>query len=222
MADDTTPSSGAGATPATGSPSAGTPSGGATPPKSAATLEEALARIAELERHATNKAEEAARHGTKLTAAEKELAAYKEKERLAQEASMTEQQKLQAAMAEKEQLAEQLAIELFERYVHDDVANMAPKLNFLEGIPPKYLARLIDWDAIEEEGGKPSNVQTLLEQVAKDVPMFIKQAQTPNQQQQRQAPTVPAMNPGRSTIAQPGASIPGRIPRLDDIQWKRG
>ena len=74
-------SSGGGATPAPGSPATGTPApGSATPPAASLTLEDALKRIAELEQHASNKDEEAKRHGSKLTAAEKELAAYKAKE----------------------------------------------------------------------------------------------------------------------------------------------
>src|SRR2546430_1936736 len=97
-----TPSSGAGATPGTGTPAMGTPASGATPPAAALTLEDALKKIAELEQHASNKTEEAARHGTKLTAAEKELAAYKAAEQAARDAQLTETQKLQKQYADLE------------------------------------------------------------------------------------------------------------------------
>src|SRR5258706_9634914 len=101
MPEPTNPSSGAGATPGAGTPATGTnATGSATPPAAALSLEEAMKRISELELHAQNKTEEASRHGSKLTAAEKELAAYKEKERLASEASMSELQKLQKQAAD--------------------------------------------------------------------------------------------------------------------------
>src|SRR5260370_19474978 len=104
MADDpTTPPVPATGTPGT-PPATGTGSGSATPPKTPS-VEELQARIADLERHATNKTEEAARHGKSLTAAEKELAAYKEKERIASEATLSEIEKskkdVERATAEK-------------------------------------------------------------------------------------------------------------------------
>ena len=83
---ETPPSAPATGTP--GQPATGTPASGATPTKPTTTIEEALARIAELERHSKNKEEEASRHGKNLSAAEKELAAYKEQDRLAQEATL--------------------------------------------------------------------------------------------------------------------------------------
>src|SRR5215471_12636167 len=84
--DPTTPPAPATGTP--GQPATGTGSSGATPPKPS--IEELQARIADLERHATNKTEEAARHGKNLSAAEKRLAEYEEKERVAKEATLSE------------------------------------------------------------------------------------------------------------------------------------
>src|SRR5260370_217896 len=92
-----TPSPGAGATPPPGSPATGTPaSPGATPAQATLTLEEALKRIHDLEQHAQNKTEEASRHGTRLTAAERELAAYKAAEEAAKAAQMSELEKASA------------------------------------------------------------------------------------------------------------------------------
>src|SRR5258708_7813062 len=117
-----TPSSGGGATPDTGSPATGTPApGSATPQKPASTLEEALARIAELEHHASNKELEAAHHGKNLTAAEKELAAYKAAEEATKAAQMSELEKAQKQAADLQEQQEALAAELYEARVRQDV-----------------------------------------------------------------------------------------------------
>lgn len=87
-------------------PATGTPQNGATPNAKPTTIEEALARIEQLERHASNKEEQATRHGKALSTVEHELAAYKEKERLAEEARLPDAEK-QALAAKK--LQEQLA-----------------------------------------------------------------------------------------------------------------
>jgi hypothetical protein len=210
-----TPSSGEGATPTAGTPATGTPSGGATPPKIATTLEEALSRIAELERHASNKAEEAARHGKNLTAAEKELAAYKEKERLAQEAQMTEVERYKKQQAEQQEQLESIAAELYQARVYQEVGRLASKFNFLVSSDTLAKMLLIDDDAIEFEDGKPTNIEKLLERLAKAEPDLVRK------EQQQQAPQLPGMNPGRSTITQPGQT-PGKVPSLFDPNlWKR-
>src|SRR5579859_6212188 len=98
MPEPTTPSPGGSATPTPATPATGTPAaGGATPTAAPLTLEEALKKITELEAHAQNKTEEASRHGAKLTAAEKELAAYKAAEEAARAAQMSELEKAQKA-----------------------------------------------------------------------------------------------------------------------------
>ncbi len=226
MPEPTNPSSGAGATPGTGSPATGTPaSPGATPAQAALTLEEALKKIAELELHASNKTEEATRHGAKLTAAEKELAAYKAAEQAARDAQMSELQKAQKQAAELQEQHDQLAAELVTARVNQDVAKYAGKLNFL--VAPDLLAKLIDWEAVEfdDATGKPTNVEKLLEKLAKNAPELVKPA--PGQQQQQGAPPIPGMSPdraayGRSSIQPPGGRIPGKIPTLDDYFQGKG
>jgi hypothetical protein len=211
-----TPSPGNGATPGTGSSATDTTtaSGGATPSgkQLALTLDEAIAKIAELERHAQNKTEEALRHGTKLTATEKELAAYKAAEQAAKEAQMTETELLKKQAADLQAQQEALAAELYEARVHQEVARLAPKFNFT--ILPSTLAKLllVDDDTIEFEDGKPTNVEKLLEKLAKQEPDLVRK----EQQQQQGAPQLPAMNPGRSNIQSPGAGAPGRRVSLDD------
>src|SRR6266568_8699922 len=147
-----THSSGGGATPPAGSPATGTPApAGATPPVAALTLEEALKKIAELELHASNKTEEASRHGTKLTAAEKELAAYKAAEEAARAAQMSALEKAQKAAADLQAQQEQLAAELYEARVFQDVSRLASKFNFIVSADTLARMLLLDDDAIEFE-----------------------------------------------------------------------
>lgn len=204
------------ATPATGVPNA---TGRATPPAATLTHEEALKRIAELEQHAHNKTEEASRHGSKLSAVEKELAAYKAAEEAARAAQMSELEKAQKAAADLQAQHEELAAELYEARVFQEVSRLAGTFNFLVSADTLARMLLLDDDAIEFENGKPHNIEKLLEKLAKSEPGLVKPAET--QQQQRGAPAIPGMNPGRSSIAPPGGRIPGKIPRLEDIEWKR-
>ena len=215
-----TPSSGAGATPNPGSPATGTPaSPGATPAQATLTLEEALKRIHDLEQHAQNKTEEASRHGTRLTAAERELAAYKAAEEATKAAQMSELEKAQKQAADLETARDEMAAELYEARVRQDVADLVGKFNSIPSAKTIATLLLADDDAIEFEDGRPTNIEKLLANLAKAEPDLVKlQAQ---QQQQPGTPTIPAMNPGRSSIQPPGGNIPGRIPRLEDIPWKR-
>lgn len=218
MPDDnnTTPSSGQGATPAPGSPATGSnASPGAMPAvKPATTLEEALARIAELERHSSNKEEQATRHGKELTAAQKELAAYKEKERLAQEATLSEVQKAakraEEAEAQLQQYRQQLVISKVQ------IAATA------KGIIDPELAEMAIRDKLELDAqGLPTNIEKLLDELLKNKPYLAAktEAQTTTPAQQPRPPQTPAMNPGRSAIQQPGqATLPrNQWPRLGDV-----
>src|SRR5258706_16179461 len=214
-----TPSSGAGATPGTGTPATGTPaSTGATPGQATLTHEEALKRIAELELHAQNKTEEASRHGAKLTATEKELAAYKAAEASAQAAQMSELEKAQKQAADLQEQHDTMAVELLEARVHQEVGKLASTMNFV--LPVDILARLLltDSEAIEfDDNAKPTNIEKLLEKLAKATPDLVKTEQ--QQQQQRGAPALPAMSPGRSSIQAPGTTTPGKKPSWSDVKW---
>ncbi len=213
-----TPSSGGGATPPAGSPATGTPApAGATPPVAALTLEEALKKIAELELHAQNKTEEATRHGTKLTAAEKELAAYKAAEAAAAAAQLSELERAQKQAADAVVQQEALTKELENARVFQDVTRLAVKFNFLVSADTLARMLLLDRAAIEFTEGTPQNVEKLLEKLAKAESGLVK----PTDAQQQGTPALPGMNPGRSSIQPPGGRIPGKIPTLDDIEWKR-
>ena len=217
-----------GATPTTPAPATGitTASSGATPPKqSATTLEEALARIAELEHHSNNKAEEAARHGKNLSAAQKELDAYKEKERLAQEAALSESQKLEKRATEAEKLIQQYKQQL----ISAQVQIAASKLGVID---PEMAALAVQSSLEFDKDGLPSNLDDALKTLVKNKPYLLaSKPAEPAQAEQttpaspaqtaqvNRAPAVPAMNPGRTSIAQPGSLPPGKPTRLSDVPW---
>jgi hypothetical protein len=209
-----TPSPGGSATPTPATPATGTPTTpGATPTVVTLTLEEALKKITELESHAQNKTEEASRHGAKLTAAEKELAAYKAAEQAARDAAMTETELLKKQASDLQAKQEELAAELYQARVFQDVSRLAGKFNFLVSADTLARMLLLDDDAIEFTDGKPQNIEKLLEKLAKSEPGLVKPADA----QQSGAPALPGMNPGRSSITPPGAgATPGKKPSLFD------
>lgn len=222
------------ATPPTGTPPAtGTSSQGAMPTEKKQSLEEALERIAQLERHSKNKEEEAARHGKNLSSAEKELAAYKDKERQAQEAQLSEIDKANKRVTESTQLIQQkdqMIAQLKQQLVQAETKIAASAMDFHN---PEVAAKLIQ-DALElDENGKPTNLEQALKDLAKQNPFLVKakeQAQEQTQQQTTPAqtahlqssrpPIVPAMNPGRGQIASPSQFPQGKPVRLSDV-WQK-
>jgi len=213
-----------------------TASGGATPPNvqpangnqvstgatpKTPSIEELQARIADLERHSTNKTEEAARHGKNLSEAQKRLAEYEEKERLAQEATLSEIEKSKkavenekAARAQVEQQAQQLKQELISKMVQLTAKE--------KGIIDTELASLAIRDKLElGDDGMPTNVDKALDDLIKNKPYLAPKApeeqssspaQTANNQQ---APRTPVMNPGRASISAPHTLQPGQRVDLD-------
>jgi len=149
----------------------------------------------------------------------KRLKAYEDAEQAKKDAQLSEVERMNKQYADLKEQHETLAAELLEARVYQDVARHAAKLNFI--LPADMLAKLLlnDLDAIEFEDGKPKNIETLLQNLAKSTPEIVKTAQQDQQQQQR-APAVPAMNPGRSSIASPGQNQPGRIPSWNEV-YKR-
>jgi len=223
MADEPTtppvPATGTPGTPATGTPSTST---GATP-TTKPSVEELQARIAELERHATNKTEEASRHGKNLTEAQKKLAAYEEKERLAQEATLSEIEKSQKVV-EAEKAARAQAEAQIQQLKQELISKMVQLVAQSKGIIDPDLAALAIAGKLElGEDGMPTNVDKAIDDLIKNKPYLApKPAETPLEQpaspaqtaSQQRPPATPAMNPGRSAINPPVTN--GRIPRLSD------
>jgi multidrug efflux pump subunit AcrA (membrane-fusion protein) len=208
--------------PATGTP--GNPATGTTSQGAKPTVEELQLRISELERHANNKTEEAGRHHKNLSEAQKKLAEYEEKERLAQEAQLSEVEKskklVEAEKAARVQ-AEQQIQQLRQQLVMSEVKLAAKSMDFIN---PELVAKVIELEY--DENGMPTNLTKALEDLAKSNPFLLKAkeeqrsaeqitpAQTANNQQ---APRTPAMNPGRSQISAPSQLPPGQIVRFNDV-----
>lgn len=221
--ENTPPSAPATGTPGT-LPATGTPpaSAGATPTKPTTTIEEALARIAELERHASNKEEEASRHGKKLTDAEKKLAAYEQKEKLAQEAALSEVEKASKRAQELEALNQQYKQQLITSQVK--LAAQA------KGIIDADIAALAIQDKLElGEDGMPTNVDKALDDLIKNKPYLAPKPAEPTQEippaqtaMQQKPPATPAMNPGRTQISPPSApQQQGKPIGLHQVEWTK-
>ena len=163
--------------------------------------------IEELKHQLKNATEERDRH-------RKKLSAYEEAEKKAQEAKLSEIELAKKQQAELSEQMESLAAELAESRVRQDVADNASKFNFTIGA--KTLANLLltDFDAIEFENGRPTNIEKLLDKLAKAEPDLVKK------EQDQRPPSVPAMNPGRSSINSPGTGTPRQIPSWNEV-YKR-
>lgn len=219
MADDTTTPGGA--TSPNVQPATGTQASGVTPTKPS--IEELQARIADLERHANNKTEEAGRHHKNLSEAQKKLAEYEEKERLAAEAQLSEIEKSRkaveaekAARAQVEQQIQQLKQELISKMVQLSAKE--------KGIIDTELAALAIQGKLElGEDGMPTNVDKALDDLIKNKPYLAPKSQEPSEQpsnpaqtaNNHQAPRTPAMNPGRSAISAPMQLTPGQRVTFD-------
>lgn len=229
MSDNNT-SSGvtSGATPAPDTqPATGNAPGGATPQKPAVTLEEALAQLAEekrvraaLEHEHKNATGELKRHRERLTA-------YEAAEKQAQEAQLSEVERLKKQHTELQSQHAAYTKQTQERIVRYEVERQASKLGIID---PEAAAKLLDWSELEyEEDGTPKNATRLLEVLIKNKPYLAPKPTEPAQTEQasmspaqtaqstRQAPVVPAMNPGRTSIAQPGQIPPGKPATWSDV-----
>jgi hypothetical protein len=204
MTNESTPSSGQGATQDAGSPATGTnASGSATQPaKPAITLEDALARIAELEHAHRNATEERDRH-------RKKLSSYEEQERKAQEAALSEVEKATKRATEAEQRIKQYQQQLVTAQV-----KLAAQSKGI--IDPDLAALAIAGQLEYGDDGLPTNVDKALDDLLKTKP-FLAKAQptsTPAIPNPPVVPVIPAMNPGRSQLQQSGTRT--RPPSLSE------
>jgi hypothetical protein len=228
--NNTTPSTAPGATPAVVPPATGNPApGGATPPAAALTLEEALKKLADAEHSQRNATEEVERHRKKLSAYEKVEAEREAAKKAEADAQLSEVERVKKQHAEIQAQHNALLLELQETRITNAVERHARDLHFIH---PEIAVRLLDRAELEfEDSGAPKNAQQLLEKLLKSMPELANapaqppasppgpgSTTTPAAPARPSAPVIPAMNPGRSTIAQPGSTPPGRPVRLSDIR----
>lgn len=202
--------------PATGTPSTST---GATPTKPS--IEELQARIAELEKHNFNKTEEASRHGKNLSEAQKKLAAYEEKERLAQEATLSEIEKSQKAV-EAEKAARAALEQQIQQMKQELILEKVQRLAISKGIVDPELAAMAIQKSLEfGDDGMPTNVDKALDDLIKSKPYLVPPKgevppESPAQTSGNQSPPrTPAMNPGRSAISAPQTLQPNQRVSMD-------
>lgn len=198
-----------------------------------------MKRIAELEHSGLNAKEELDRHRKKVSSYEKAEAEREAQRKAAEEAQLSEIDRIKKQHAEIQAERESLLQELQQTRIQHAVMAQATTLNFIH---PEIAAKLVDWSELEySEQGHPTNTAKLLEKLAKSMPELVRASQAPTQPESPNtqpttptqaasnapalkpapfAPSVPAMNPGRSNIPAPGSNPPGRIPRLADV-WSR-
>lgn len=138
-----------------------------------------------------------------------ELKKYKDEEALRAQAQMSELERAQKAATDTQAQLESVAAELYQARVYQEVGRLAGKFNFLVSADTLAKMLLIDDDAIEFEDGKPTNIEKLLEKLAKAEPEIVREVQ------QQRAPAIPAGNPGRSNITPPGGP-PGKPRRMTE------
>ncbi len=193
-------------------------SSGATPEtKPSLSLEDAIKRLADAEHSLNNAKEENARHSKKLSAYEKAEKEAEAAKKAAEEAQLSEIERIKKQHTEAEQRIKHYQQQL----VMAQVKLAAKDKNIVD----PDLAALAIQDKLEmDENGMPSNLEKVLDDLIKNKPYLVMKpdapatppttpaqtAPTPN------APAIPAMNHGRSNIAAPGSTPPGRVPRLSD------
>jgi hypothetical protein len=209
------PSSVQSETPNTDTPATGNPANvSETPQKPSVTLEEALARIAELEHSGKNAREQADRQA-------KKLAAYEKAEQEKKDAELSEIERTKKQQAELQAKHDAYVQQMQARITRYEVERAAAALNIID---PDAAVRLLDLDALEyDDNGKPTNAEKLLEKLIKQKPYLAPAKQeaepekTPASQPPARTPALPAMNPGRSSIAAPNTLPDGQPIRLADV-----
>lgn len=211
-------SSDASATPPSDSqPATGNAPSGATPREPSVTLEDALAQIAELKRtHAEldhaykNASGELKRHREKLTT-------YEKAEQEAKDAELSELERIKKQHSELQATHDTYSRQMQERIIRYEVERQAAKMHVID---PDAAVKLLDLSELEyDEQGTPTNADKLLEKLLKSKPYLAPKLEEPATPEPpaRGTPALPAMNPGRSSIAAPDSFPPGKIPRLSDV-----
>lgn len=213
------PSSDGSVTQPTDMPVTGTPATeSATPQKPALTLEEVLKRNAELEHSHKNAREQADRQAKMLEKYQKQEKETEAAKKAAQDAELSELERTKKQYADLQAEHNTYTHAMQERMVRYEVQAQAAKLGIID---PELAMLAVQNDLEYGEDGMPTNTDKALEKLIKNKPYLAPvkqeaQSSEPVTPPARGAPTIPAMNPGRSSIAAPGSIPPGRIPRLSD------
>src|SRR6266581_6403353 len=216
MPEENTSGSGTGVTPQPSpTPVTGTPAAPASVTQQTATLaqEDALKRIADLERSLGNAKEENDRHSKRLSTYEK---LEKEREAAAQaakDAQLSEIERVKKQAADAQQKIQQQQQQL----VMAQVKLVAKDKGIIN---PELIAPVVERKLEYDKDGEPTNLEAVLDELIKGNPYLVKPAE-PAPSPAVPTPAIPAMNPGRSSIPGPGANPTGKPTRLSDIEWSR-
>lgn len=166
--------------------------------------------------------EEAASHRKRAKDLEAQLKVYQDAEKAAEQATLTASQKLEGQLKS--------VVEEKERYKQELIsAKVALAAHALGIIDPDMAALAVHKSLEYGDDGMPTNLEDALKALVKSKPYLVpklaetkvEEQSTPAQTTQTpKAPAVPAMNPGRTSIAQPGQLPPGKIPGWGEV-YKR-
>ena len=149
------------------------------------------------------------------------LKGYEDKDAADAAAKLSETERLQQQHAKLQADHDTAVRQYQERLVRYEVEKQALKA----GVRPEAaedVAKLLDWSELEFDGdGLPKNAEDVLKKLLKNKPYLTPQSQEapPNSSPaQPGTPTIPAMNPGRSSIPSPTNKLPpGQRYKLSDL-----
>lgn len=218
MPDDLS-SPGGSATPTPAQPVTGTTTpapGGATPPAVPnLTLEEAIKELTELRHKHFNATEELERHRKFRDKYDEQQKKAEAAKKAAEEAQLSEIERVKKQYGEAEQQ--------IQRYKQELIAAQVRMAAQAKGIIDPDLAALAIQSSLEYgEDGMPTNVDKALDALLKNKPYLAPAPAEPPAQPAptpaQAAPTIPAWNvSGRSQLAPPTVTPPGKPPRLADV-----
>lgn len=158
--------------------------------------------------------EEAASYRKRAKELEAQLKPYLEAEQQKRDAELSQVEKVTKQAEAERARAEQYK----QQYVSAQVQLAAQKKGIID---PEMAALAVQKSLEYDENGLPSNLDKALDELVKNKPYLVKAAEasppaSPAQTAQpASTPTIPAMNPGRSSIPSPaGSPPPGGRPRI--------
>src|SRR6266568_8916999 len=200
-------------------PVTGTPGQSGVTPATTPTLaqEDALKRIADLERSLGNAKEENDRHSKRLSAYEKLEKEQAEAKRIADEAQLSEIERVKKQHQDAEARIKQQQQQL----VMAQVKLLAKDKGIIN---PELIAPVVERKLEYDKDGELTNLEAVLDELIKGNPYLVKPAEpAPSPAQTAPTQPVPTLPPfaGRSSIPGPGGNPTGKPTRLSDLEWSR-
>lgn len=157
--------------------------------------------------------EEARKLRKEAQALRNRLKGYEDAEEQAKVAALSEVEKA----TQRATAAEQRIAQIQQQYVTAQIQLAAQKKNIID---PEIAALAVQKTLEYDQDGMPTNLEKALDQLIKNKPYLVPQAnQAPSASlaQTARPPLTPAMNPGRSNIPSPNQLTPGKRYKLSDL-----